>query len=503
MPIVRKPALTASAIRGALKRLLPAMAGALVISGCATNPATGGHNVVFSSTKGEQESARRIHIQVIQAYGLYEDQAVQDYVQKVGAKVAAQTPLASWNFKFFVLDDDSVNAFTTGGGYVYVHRGLLVYLNDEAELAAVLAHEIGHNTARHPARSQTRGVLASVLATGAAIATGSAAVAEMANVGAEAWVQGYGRDNEMEADRLGLEYATRTGYRPEAMGEVFKAFKAQERFEIDRAKDEGREPNIYHGVFSDHPAPDEREVQAAKGASNITEPPNGWIDNRDDFLKSVDGLPYGSSRAQGIVRDNRFYHAGMGITMAFPRGWTVENQRDRLLVYTKNKDSIMQVTLEKRPDKKSPREFLLEKLKGASFARGEELAVNDMQGYALVTRSGSPLDGGEGPIRWIVLYRDKNAFMIGGASRSISAGAPVDDGVFMSCVETLRGIKPSEFPLAQPYRVKVIQATDKTRIETYAKDVPVEKYKKEELELLNGLYPNREPKPGDYLKVIQ
>ncbi len=73
----------------------------------------------------------------------------------------------------------------------------------------------------------------------------------------------------------------------------------------------------------------------------------------------------------------------------------------------------------------------------------------------------------------------------------------------MSCVETLRGIKPSEFPLAQPYRVKVIQATDKTRIETYAKDVPVEKYRKEELELLNGLYPNREPKPGDYLKVIQ
>jgi predicted Zn-dependent protease len=486
------------------KLALAAMASVLAASGCATNPATGGHDVVFTTTKGEQESARRIHTEVIQAYGLYEDQAVQDYVQKVGARVAANTPLASWNFKFFVLDDDSVNAFTTGGGYVYVHRGLLVYLNSEAELAAVLGHEIGHNTARHPARSQTRGVLATVLATGAAIMTGSAAVAELADVGAEAWVQGYGRENEMEADRLGLEYATRTGYRPEAMGEVFKVFKAQERFEIDRAKEEGREPNIYHGVFSDHPAPDEREVQAAKGAANITtQPPGGWIDNRDEYLKAIDGLPYGSSREQGIVRDNRFYHAGMGITMAFPRGWTVENQRDRLLAYTKSKDSILQVTLEKRPEKKSPREFLIEKLKGASFARGAELTVNDMQGYALVTRSGSPLDAGEGPVRWVVLYRDKNAFVIGGASRSISAGAPVDDGVFMSCVETLRGIKPSEFPLAQPYRIKVIQATDKTRIETYSKDVPVEKYKREELELLNGLYPNREPKPGDYLKIVE
>ncbi len=486
------------------KLALAAATAVLTVAGCATNPATGGHNVVFTTTKGEQENSRRIHTQIIQVYGLYEDQAVQDYVQKVGARVAANTPLASWNFKFFVLDDDSVNAFTTGGGYVYVHRGILPYLNSEAELAAVIGHEIGHNTARHPARAQTHGVLASVLATGAAIMTGSSAVAEMADVGAEAWMQGYGRDNEMEADRLGLEYATKTGYRPEAMGNVFKVFKAQERFEIDRAKEEGRDPNIYHGVFSDHPAPDEREVQAAKTVANITtQPAGGWIDNRDDYLKAIDGLPYGSSREQGIVRDNRFYHAGMGITMAFPRGWTVENQRDRLLVYTKKKDSIMQVTLEKRPDKKSPREFLLEKLKGASFARGEELTVNEMQGYSLVTRAGSPLDAGEGPVRWVVLYRDKNAFMFGAASRSVSAGAPVDDGVFMSSIQTLRNIKPSEFPLAQPYRVKIIQATDKTRIESYAKDVPVEKYKKEELELLNGLYPNREPKPGDFLKVVE
>ena len=485
----------------ALLALAAAVAAAV---GCATNPATGGHNVVFTSVKGEQENSRRIHTQVMQVYGLYEDQAVQDYVQKVGASVAANTPLASWNFKFFVLDDDGVNAFTTGGGYVYVHRGILPYLNSEAELAAVLGHEIGHNTARHPARSQTHGVLASVLATGAAIMTGNYAVAELADVGAQAWIQGYGRDNEMEADRLGLEYATRTGYRPEAMGNVFKVFKAQERFEIDRAKEEGREPNIYHGVFSDHPAPDEREVQAAKGVANIsTQPANGWIDNREEFLKAIDGLPYGSSREQGIVRDNRFYHAGMGITMAFPRGWTVENQRDRLLVYTKKKDSVMQITLEKRPDKKSPREFLLEKLKGASFARGSELSVNDMQGYSLVTRAGSPLDAGEGPVRWVVLYRDKNAFLSGAASRSVSAGAPVDDGVFMSSIQTLRNIKPSEFPLAQPYRIKIIQATDQTRLATYAKDVPVEKYKKEELELLNGLYPNREPKPGDFIKVVE
>ena len=175
--------------------------------------------------------------------------------RRVGQQVAKNSHLPDWDFKFTVLDDESVNAFTTGGGYVYVHRGLLAYMTTEAELAGVLGHEIGHVTARHPARRQTRGVLASVLATGAAIMTGSSAVAQLANIGAQAWLQGYGRENEMEADRLGLEYATKTGYRPEAMGEVFKVFKAQETFELQRAKDEGREPQIYHGVFSSHPAP--------------------------------------------------------------------------------------------------------------------------------------------------------------------------------------------------------------------------------------------------------
>jgi predicted Zn-dependent protease len=477
---------------------------AVLASACATNPATGGHNVVLTTVKGEQEQAKRVHSEIIQFYGLYEDQAVQDYVQSVGARVAAQTPIANWNFKFFVLDDDEVNAFTPGGGYVYIHRGLMNYLGSEAELAGVLGHEIGHDVARHPARAETRAVLMSVGSAAAAITTGSEAIAQMANIGAAAWLQGYGRDSEMEADRLGLEYATRAGYRPEAMAEVFKVLKGQESFELQRAKDEAREPNIYHGVFSDHPAPDARAIQAARTAAHITrEPPGGWIDNRAAYLKAVDGLPYGSSREQGLVRDNRFYHEGMDLTVAFPRGWTVNNLRDRLLVYTKKKDALMQITIEKRREKQSPREFLLSKLKGGSFTRGADISVADMEGYTLIARSGSPLDGGEGPVRWAALYRGKSVFLIGGASRSSASEAPIDDGIFMSSVQTMRHLKPAEYPLAQPYRLKIVTAAQGAKIEDYVKNVPGERFQKEQLELLNGLYPKGEPRPGDSLKVVE
>jgi predicted Zn-dependent protease len=481
-------------------------AAALVAGSCATNPETGSHHVVFTSVKGEQENARRIHEEIVKFYGIYQDQALQDYITMVGTRVARNTPIANWDFKFFVLDDDSLNAFTIGGGYVYIHRGLLPYLNTEAELAAVLGHEIGHDVARHPARSQAHGVMLGVGALATAILTGNAALAEMADLGATVWMQGYGREEESEADRLGLEYAAKSGYRPEAMGNAMKVFKAQEAFELTRAKDENRDPNIYHGVFSDHPAPDERIVQATLGAANISAVPRGgWIDNREDYLKAIDGLPFGSSREQGIVRDNRFYHAGMKLTMAFPKGWTVQNERDRLLVFTKRKESIMQLTLEKRPEKKSPREFLLQRpgVRFATITRSDTLAVHGMEGFALVTKSGSPLDGGEGPVRWAVLYRGTQAFVVGAASRSSEAGAPLDDGVFMSCIETMRDMKPAEYPLAEPYRLKIIQATEGTRIEDYAKDMPVEKFKKEELQLINGMYPKGEPKPGEFIKVVQ
>ena len=494
-----------------IRQAAAAILAALAVTGCATNPVTGRPNVVFGTQQGEKEQSRRYYQQIIQAYGLYEDQALQDYVQMVGSKLAKNSHLPDWDFKFTVLDDESINAFTTGGGYVYIHRGIMAYMNSEAELASVLGHEIGHVTARHPAQAQTRGVLASVLATGAAIMTGSSAVAELANIGATAWIQGYGRDAEMQADELGLEYATKTGYRPEAMADMFKVLKSQESFEFQRAKDEGREPNIYHGVFDSHPAPGAREIAAAKGAAKITsEPAGGWVDNQDAYMRAIDGMPYGSSRAQGIVRDNRFYHADMGITMAFPRGWVVQNEHTSLTAYSKtNKaaktpEAIMQLTSPPRPEKRGPREFLLEYLKGASFSKGEALNVNGMEGYTLVTRRGSPLDGGEGPVRWAVLYRGKATFLIAGASRSGNGALPADDGLFQSSVQTIRDLKPSEYPLAQPYRVKVIKATEQTKLEDYAKAVPSDDgYQKEKLLMLNGLYPNGKIKPGQYLKVVE
>jgi predicted Zn-dependent protease len=478
-------------------------ASCLIGTGCVSNPASGGKSVGVGGLEGEKKTVQKNHQEIVKTLGLYDDQATQEYVNVVGQRVALVSDLPNEEFRFFVIDDEGINAFTTGCCNVYINRGLLVNINSEAELAGVLGHEIGHVTARHPARRQARGVAASLGAMAAAILTGSNAIGQLANIGGQAWMMGYGRENEMEADRLGMKYMIKAGYDPESIGHVFAMFQAGEKFERARAQAEGREPRLYHGVFSSHPSPDERAVQAAKGSANIkTAPPGGWIERHDEYLTTINGIAYGTSKAQGIVRDNRFYHADMGITVAFPRGWTIENTRDSLLAFTPKKDAMMKVMIDRKPDKQAPREFLLGKLQGQSVLKGEPITTTEgNEGYTIVTRGGSPIDNG--PVRWAAVYRGQSVFITAGASRSALNGVPEIDGLILSVAETLRGLRPAEFPLAEPYRIKVVKATDKTKLSDYATEMPEDKFKKETLELINAMYPNKKPAPGQLFKIVE
>lgn len=488
------------------RHILPMLvAGAALVScltSCSTNPVTGSPDLVFQSEAGEIKRSKEVHPMLLQQFGgVYDDQQVQAYVNEVGQRAAKVGHRPELQYTFTVLDSEDINAFTTGGGYVYITRGIMNYLNSEAELTAVLGHEIGHITARHPVRQQSKSTLAGIGAAAVGIFTGSGDLAGLANYAGAALISGYGRDQELEADRLGAEYLVKEGYAPEHMIDVVRLLKNQELFEIQRAREEKRKPRVYHGVFASHPDNDQRLSEVVKAADKL----EGAVDNKDPdrerYLKVVEGLPVGASRAQGVLKGNRFYHAHLGLTIAFPNGWNVDNGADRLTAVSAQKDSMLQMQTQAPPPNTGPREFLSRMLARQSAGQAEPIEVNGLQGYTTIVRA-APTELGIVPVRYAVIYYNNLAYVFAGASKG-STGTPAADPLFMSTIKTFRRIKQTEFPLAEPYKIKVIRATETTRIADLAKNSPLQKYAAEQLRLLNDLYPDKEPKPGQLIKIVE
>ena len=491
-------------LRASLLVLAVATALGSGLSGCASNPVTGRPDLVFQSESGEIKRSKEVHPMIMQQFGgPYQDEKLQAYVNEVGQRTAKASHRPELEYHFMVLDSEDINAFTTGGGYVYITRGIMNYLNNEAELAAVLGHEIGHVTARHPVRQQSKSTLSNIGAAAVGIFTGSADLAGLANYAGAALVSGYGRDQELEADRLGAEYLVKVGFKPDHMIDVVRLLKNQEMYELARAREEKRQPRVYHGVFATHPDNDQRLNEVVKAAEKLKGGPTDNLDpGREKYLKTIEGLPMGPSRAQGVLKGNRFYHADLGMTVAFPSGWNVENQAQRVIAVSPQKDSVLQMQTQAPPPNTGPKEFLSRMLARSTAGQAEPIEVNGLQGYTTVVRTANT-DFGVVPARYVVIYHNNLAYVFAGASKA-STGAPKADALFMSSVKTFRRLKQNEFALAEPYKIKTLRATETTRMADLAKNSPLPEYAEQQLRLLNGdLYPNKEPQPGQLIKIVE
>ncbi|MGD2173627.1 MAG: M48 family metalloprotease [Gammaproteobacteria bacterium] len=333
------------------------LACCVLSSGCATNPVTGNSDFTLTSEAEEIQQGREYHPQIVARYGVYDDPALQRYVDRVGQQLARVSHRANLEFTFTVLDSPEINAFALPGGYVYITRGIMAYLDSEAELAGVLGHEIGHVTARHSVRQQGGQVASGILSVLITAVTGSAAVGDLSQQIGTGLVRGYGRDHELEADRLGAEYLHRTGYNPENMLQVISVLKDQEIYERALAKKENREPNIYHGVFSTHPENDERLQTVVRAAKNLSS--RGYRDDdREDYRAMIDGLLWGPGPRQGIVVGNRFSHPGLAFELQLPTGWDVRNNLDYLSASNPQTGAKLQIGLSELADQESTAELL-------------------------------------------------------------------------------------------------------------------------------------------------
>lgn len=471
-------------------------------TGCAVNPVTGQQDIVLMSEQDEIALGRKTNQQVLQQYAVYDDRELQDYVQQVGQKLAAKSHRSDLVYRFTVLDSKDVNAFALPGGYIYITRGLMAYLNTEAELAAVLGHEIGHVTARHSVRQYSAAQLANIGATLGAIfipGMNTAAGSQLTQLFGTALLRGYGRDHELQADELGAEYIARVGYQPQAMLDVIRVLKNQEQFEISAAKAEGREPNVYHGLFSSHPDNDTR-LQEVVGHADKYHDPGRTYTGRDIYLEKTDGMVFGDSSREGILRGRNFYHPDLGFTLQLPANWNVTNRPDQLMITAPGGAALMQLAVDDINKRIPPREFMLSRLGLKSLSSDQALNIHGNEAHTGLAPINTSF--GRRTARFTVIYFDNRAYILVGVSREEKTAAKYDPE-FLSTAQSFHAMTESERELARPLRITVIQAQEGDRFSALASRSPLETYAEEKLRLINARYPDGEIEPGTAVKIIQ
>lgn len=311
------------------------VAGAL---GCAENPATGKRQ--FSLVPKSQEIAmgKQASEEVAQSIGLVENAALQRYVTDRAQRLVANAERQELPWTFQVVDDPAVNAFALPGGYIFVTRGILAHMNNEAQLASVLGHEIAHVTAKHSVSQISKAQLAQLgLGVGMLLSENVRKFGQAGIVGLNLLFLKFGRDAENQADELGFKYAQKAGYDVRQMPAVFATLKRV-------SGGQGRLPEW----LATHPDPDNR-IEKTNARIAATGARGGNV-GHDEYLRAIDGIMFGPNPREGFFQGNRYLHPDLKFTVAFPSDWKYANLKQAVMAASPAQDAMIQVSGTKHTD---------------------------------------------------------------------------------------------------------------------------------------------------------
>ncbi|MFK8041601.1 M48 family metalloprotease [Congregibacter sp.] len=461
------------------------------VSGCAVNPATGGTSVVLSGSNSEWETGQEMYNKFLEEGAFYEDPELQAYVEKIGQRLVAESDMPDRKFTFSIIDAPEINAFATPGGFIYVNRGLIGYLNTEAELAGVIGHEIAHVTARHHGRRKTASTTSKVLSTTAYVLTGSSAVYEASNMYGAEVISGYGRDMELEADGLGAEYMYKAGYEPEALLDVIGVLKNQEQFMRLKAKAAGKSGTTYHGLYATHPRNDKRLQTVIRAANELDD--GTYIESPEEpgeFRRVTDGLVWGES-VEGQRADDRYYHNKLGFTIEQPEGWSVTTSSQSVVAAAPDGSASLTITLRRKDPAATP-QSVLESSANGELSAGETLQQSGLDGYTAVAAAA-------GKNKRLAVFNLGNlTYLFDGSATDFAAS----DAQLRTLIESFRAMHPKEKSSSNGRYVRYIQVPRGADVGSLAASTRIPDAEAQ-LRLINDFYPRGEPRTGDWIKVIQ
>ncbi|HYJ97676.1 MAG TPA: M48 family metalloprotease [Burkholderiaceae bacterium] len=485
---------------------LPIVLVAVLAASCATvvNPVTGESERTVMDEAAEVAEGKKAHPGVVAEYGAYNNPRVQDYVNELGQRLARQSHRANLQWTFTVLDSPEINAFALPGGYVYVTRGIMAYLDSEADLAGVIGHEIGHVTARHGAQRATRaqtagiGVLAaSVL--GAVLGVGNVA-GQVAQSAAAGYVASYSRDQELQADQLGAEYLARNRYNPSNMVDVIGVLKDQERFAADAAKAEGKAAPSGSNWLSSHPSNDKRLQDIKRIAAGYTG--SYGDDGRARYMAAMDGMAFGESREQGVTRGRNFYHESLGFALTAPEGFKIVNSADAITVANAAGDAGL-VVKTVPPKAGSTHDAIIRNVfKPADTPRTDARTLNGLSATHVVgTRRNSEgrpqafeatIVSGPSDHHYALLYAARDA-------ATMQRAAPA----LREIEASFRALNAADRSAAKPWTLKTVPFP-RGGFAELARRSPLPTRPEQQLRLINGVYGSTgDPQPGQPVKIVE
>lgn len=464
---------------------------------CAVNPVTGKKQLMLMSEDQEVAMGAQYDPEVMATFGEYRNDALQGFLQQKGNEMGLISHRPKLQYHVKILDSPVVNAFAVPGGYVYFTRGLLAQLNNEAELMGVLGHEMGHITARHSVSQQSKQQLGTLLLIGGLIVSKDLQqYADYAMQGMQLLFLKFSRDDEVEADGLGVEYSSKIGYDAHKMADFFQVLN-----KMNMASDHAGVPTF----MSTHPDPGDRyntvNMRASEWQQKLQLPE--YRINPDSYLQMIDGIVYGEDPRQGFTENNTFYHPEMQFRFTFPGGWVLENQPAQVRMAPPDGKALMIFTLASGKSLDEAAQTTIDQL-GLTLQESKRATVNGFPAIAAVSTqvSQDQSTGAQMTIRVLSYFinYNNNYFVFHGLS---------NDADFNSY-----------FRLLESSMVSFARLTDASKLNVKPKKILVRRVQRagtlanalsyygmpqtmmEELALLNNLELNTQVAAGKLIKIV-
>lgn len=494
--------------------LLSLLLAPLLLTGCGSaiiNPVTGQSERSVMSEASEIAEGQKAHQAVLKEYGVVNNAPLQAYVNTLGQRLAKLSHRDQLQWHFTLLDSPEINAFALPGGYVYVTRGLMAYMDTEADLAGVIGHEIGHVTARHGAQRATRqqdaglGVLAvsllgAVLESRGVAGAGQAA-SQVSQSVASGLIASYGREQELQADQLGAEYLSRSAFDPRNMIKVITVLKNQERFAADQARAEGRTAPAQNNWLASHPSNDQRLQMITQLAAQYPAPANAsYADTgRTRYLQALRGMAFGESAGQGLTRGRNFYHAALGIALTAPTGWKIQNEADKLTVLNAEHDAALVMQTAPAQAGKTHDEVIRNLLK-PSQGRSERLVINGLQATRFVGTRNDAQGQAKAVDVTLVSGPNNTLYLLTQVAKDANALQRARSPL-QTAQNSLRALTPADRNAARPWVIKTLPYP-RGGFAELARSSPLDSAE-QQLRLINGFYGGGEPASGQMVKTIE